>query len=111
MAKRIITFDFLTPEKLYLAYMPFVLNGGIFISTKETFELQEDVGLDLCFLDDPERFVLDGKVVWLTPMGAQGGKPAGIGVQFEAEKGPIVRSKIETHLAGKVKSTNLTDTM
>lgn len=111
MTKRVITFDFVTINDLYVAYMPFIIGGGIFIPTKEIFIIGEDVGLDLRLLDDQERHQLGGIIMWLTPLGAQGGKPAGIGIQLDLEVGIILRNKIETHLAGKLTSHNLTNTM
>jgi type IV pilus assembly protein PilZ len=52
-----------------------------------------------------------GKVAWITPKGAQGNKTAGIGVQFsELDKGST-RNKIETLLAGVLKSDRATHTM
>ena len=73
--------------------------------------LNEEVGLDLRFIDDTERHVLLANVAWITPAGAQGGKPAGIGVNFEPEGGSVIRNRIETHLAAKLKSTTATNTM
>lgn len=111
MSKRVVTLDFITVNDLYVAYMPFVSGGGVFIPTQQPFEIGEEVGLDLRLLEDQERHQLDAIVMWLTPVGAQGGKPAGIGVKFDSETGTILRNKIETHLAGKLTSHNLTNTM
>ena len=111
MIKRTIIFDFSTPEELYVAYMPFVLNGGVFIPTKERFELEEEVELDLRLIKDPERQQTQGKVIWVTPLGAQGGKPAGIGIQFTSTEDALLRTRIETLLAGKLSSSESTNTM
>ena len=52
-----------------------------------------------------------GRVVWITPKGAQGNKTAGIGVQFsELDKG-ATRMKIENQLAGALKSDRPTHTI
>jgi type IV pilus assembly protein PilZ len=51
-----------------------------------------------------------GKVVWVTPRGAQGGKKAGIGIQLSAEDNTVV-GKIETYLAGALSSDRPTHTM
>ena len=61
-------------------------------------------------MDDPEKIPVAGKVVWITPVGAQGGKPAGVGVQFSSDN-PMARDRIETHLAGAMKSDRPTHTM
>jgi len=53
-----------------------------------------------------------GKIIWITPPGAQGGKVAGIGIQLADEEGnKQVRNKIETLLAGVLKSNRPTHTM
>ena len=111
MIKRTIMFDFAVAEDLYSAYMPFIMNGGVFIPTSELFELGEEVMLDLRLIKDPERQVCAGTVAWITPAGAQGGKPAGIGIQFNDDDSTILRGRIETHLAGKLNSSDATHTM
>jgi type IV pilus assembly protein PilZ len=53
-----------------------------------------------------------GKVVWVTPVGAQGNRTAGIGVQFnEGPDGEQVRTKIEALLAGALGADRPTHTM
>ena len=111
MLQKTIRFDFSTTEDLYAAYMPFVTNGGVFIPTAEKFTLGELLMLDLRLIKDPERQVCTGKVAWITPAGAQGGKPAGIGIQFNDEDSVTTRNRIETHLAGKLNSADPTHTM
>jgi len=51
-----------------------------------------------------------GKVVWVTPKGAQGSRAAGIGVQFNNED-DTVRKQIETYLAGTLESDRPTYTL
>ncbi|GAB4393029.1 MAG: PilZ domain-containing protein [Gammaproteobacteria bacterium] len=110
--KRVLSVSFLTPNELYLAYMPFIKRGGLFIATNETYVMGEEVFMLLKLLDEPKKYPLVGTVVWLTPRGAQGGMRAGIGVQFDAsEDAEMVRKKIETYLAGTANSERRTDTM
>jgi type IV pilus assembly protein PilZ len=53
-----------------------------------------------------------GKVIWVTPAGAQGNRTAGIGVQLaDGAEGEGVRHKIETLLAGLTSSDKPTHTM
>lgn len=97
---------------LYEAYMPFVENGGLFISTKKTYDLGNEVFILLTLLDESEKIPFAGRVVWITPKGAQGNRQAGIGVQFhDDQNGKTVRKKIETYLAGALKSDRPTHTM
>ena len=95
---------------LYAAYMPFVKNGGLFIATNRKFELGEEVFLLLNLMDEPEKIPVAGKVVWITPKGAQGTRASGVGVQFE-EKNDLARDKIETYLTGSLSSDKPTHTM
>jgi type IV pilus assembly protein PilZ len=64
----------------------------------------------LKLMKEPEKIPVAGKVVWITPKGAQGNKVAGIGVQFTGDT-TIARDKIETYLAGALKSDRMTHTM
>jgi type IV pilus assembly protein PilZ len=51
-------------------------------------------------------------VVWVTPSGAQGNRTAGVGVQFaDSHEGEVVRSRIETLLAGMLNADKATQTM
>jgi len=96
---------------LYAAYMPFVGNGGLFIPTNKSYKLGEEVFMLLTLMDDSERLPVAGKIIWITPAGAQGNKAAGIGVQFGPQDNGQTRSKIETYLAGALKSDRATHTM
>jgi type IV pilus assembly protein PilZ len=91
--------------------MPFVKNGGLFVPTSKPYRLGDDVFMLLSFLDDPEKLPVAGRVIWISPIGAQGNRVAGIGVQFsDIDKG-LARNKIETYLAGMLQSENPTYTM
>ena len=97
---------------LYKSYMPFVKNGGLFIPTKKTYSLGNDVFVLLTLMDEREKIPFAGRVVWITPKGAQGNRPPGIGVQFHNDQnGTAVRNKIETYLGGALKSDSPTHTM
>ncbi len=95
---------------LYAAYMPFVKNGGLFIPTNKTYRLGDEVFMLLNLMDESEKIPVAGKVVWITPKGAQGNRAAGIGVQFN-DADSMARNKIETYLAGSLKSDRPTHTM
>lgn len=111
MSTQVIKMDFKNLKALYNAYMPFIKEGGLFVATRQLFKLSENLTLDIALLAEPERHRVKGQVVWLTPAGAQGGKPQGIGVKFVDDTGGKLRSKIETHLAGMLNSQISTDTM
>ena len=95
---------------LYAAYMPFVNNGGLFIPTSKSYKLGDEVFMLLSLMDEAEKIPVAGKVVWITPKGAQGNKAAGIGVQF-TDANNVASGKIETYLAGMLGSDKPTHTM
>lgn len=96
---------------LYAAYMPFVKNGGLFIPTNKAYKLGDEVFMLLMLMEETEKIPVAGKIVWLTPKGAQGNRAAGVGVQFSDLDGGAARNKIETYLAAALKSDRTTHTM
>jgi len=98
-------------SSLYAAYMPFIKNGGLFIPTSKSYKLGDEVFMLLSLTDSKEKLPVAGRIVWITPKGAQGNKTAGIGVQFSELDNGATRNKIETQLAGALKSDRGTHTM
>jgi type IV pilus assembly protein PilZ len=95
---------------LYAAYMPYVKNGGLFIPTNKSYNIGDEVFVLLNLMDEPEKIPVAGKVVWITPKGAQGNRSAGVGIQF-TESDSVAVHKIETYLAGILESERPTHTM
>jgi type IV pilus assembly protein PilZ len=101
------------PDKatLYASFMPFLKNGGLFLPGQNQLRMGQEIFLVLTLMNEPERIRVAAKVVWVTPPGAQGNRPAGVGVQFlEADQGQT-RAKIENYLAGLLKSEQPTYTL
>lgn len=96
---------------LYAAYMPFVKGGGLFIPTRKDYQLGEEVFMLLTLMDETDKIPVAGKIVWVTPPGAQGNRAAGIGVQFSDQDDGAARNKIEGFLAGALESDRPTHTM
>ena len=63
---------------LYAAYMPLLAHGGIFVPTTRAYQLGDDVYLLLTLPDDPQRYPVAGKVAWITPGNATGGRTQGV---------------------------------
>jgi len=97
-------------SELYASYMPFVSNGGIFIPTKYTYVLGDEVFLLLQLLDEPDKIPITGKVVWLSPKGLTGNRKSGIGIQLGEANSELI-GKIEAYLAGLLDGEDLTYTM
>ncbi|KTD61475.1 PilZ domain-containing protein [Legionella shakespearei] len=108
---QLINCSFTSEASLYLAYMPFVKGGGLFIRSNHIYPLGESVELSVKLINEHEPYLVQGTVVWITPKGAQGNKPPGIGVQFIGDNSRYLCNKIETYLAGMLKSSQLTDTI
>lgn len=109
--KQLINCTLKTKQELYAAYMPFVKNGAIFVATPREFHLGDEIYLLLTLMDEVEQYTIFGKIIWITPIGAQAGMHAGVGVQFLTEEAREVRKRIETYLAGMTNSELRTDTM
>ena len=97
---------------LYAAYMPFLLNGGIFVPTNKAYKLGDEIYLILSLMEDPNKYPIAGKVAWITPAGSHSNKAQGIGVHFPAdESGQRVKKRIEELLGAAVGSTRATLTL
>ena len=97
---------------LYAAYMPMFSEGGIFVPTTRDYKLGEDIYLLLSLPDDPQRYPVAGKVGWITPANASGGRTQGVGVRFPADdKSRALRSKIEETLGTSLSSAKPTQTI
>ncbi|MGA8278562.1 MAG: PilZ domain-containing protein [Rhodanobacteraceae bacterium] len=97
---------------LFNAYMAFVKGGGLFVPTAKTYNLGDEVFILLALMDETDRIPVAGKVIWITPPGAQGNRVAGIGVQFnDSADGEAARTRIESILAGILNQERPTHTM
>lgn len=98
--------------QLYAAYMPYLKHGGIFVPTPKRYFLGDEVFLLMTLPESSERLPVAGKVVWVTPTGAQGNRVAGVGVQFaDTPEGETAKGRIETLLAGALGADKPTHTM
>lgn len=97
---------------LYAAYIPLFSEGGLFVPTTREYRLGEDVYLLLTLPDDPQRYPVAGKVAWVTPPNASGGRTQGVGVRFPVdEKTRALRVRIEEVLGTAIQSSKPTQTI
>jgi type IV pilus assembly protein PilZ len=97
---------------LYAAYVPILLDGGLFVPTTREYRLGEDIYLLLSLPDDPQRYPVAGKVAWITPANASGGRTQGVGVRFpNDEKTRLLKLKIEELLGTQLQSAKPTQTI
>ena len=95
---------------LHAAYMSFLRQGGLFVPTTAHYQLGDHVIILLSLLDEPETLTVTGRVIWITPKGAQGHRETGIGVEF-SEQDAAVSHKIENYLGGSLASSRQTHTL
>lgn len=97
---------------LYEAYMNTFTEGGIFIPTTRDYRLGDFVYVLLTLPDDPQRYPVAGKVAWVTPVKASGGRTQGVGILFpKDEKSRILKAKIEDILSSHLSSGRTTQTI
>ena len=72
--------------------------------------LGQEVLLRLTLMDEAEKLPIAGKVVWLTPSGAQRNRQASIRVAF-SEQDAAVRAKIENYPGGALACERPTHTL
>ena len=97
---------------LYAAYMPFLLNGGIFVPTTKPYKIGDEIYLILTLMDDVAKYPIAGKIAWITPAGANNSKAQGIGVHFSGdESGRRVKQRIEEILGAALGSSRATHTL
>lgn len=97
---------------LYAAYIPVFTDGGLFVPTTREYRLGDDIYLLLSLPDDPQRFPVAGKVAWITPPNASGGRTQGVGVRFpNDEKSRHLKIKIEEILGTSISSAKPTQTL
>lgn len=97
---------------LYAAYMPALIDGGLFVPTTRDYVLGDDIYLLLSLPEDNQRYPVAGKICWITPANASGGRTQGVGVRFPAdEKTRLLRLKIEEILGTAISSHKPTQTL
>jgi type IV pilus assembly protein PilZ len=109
--QRILSFAIKDKTALYASFMQFIRNGGLFIPTTKRYQLGDEIFLLLQLMEEPDRIPVAGKVIWVTPPGAEGNRAVGVGVQFSEQDKGVARRKIEEYLVGALSSERPTHTM
>ena len=110
----LLTLTIKDKSALYLAYMPYVQNGGLFIPTSSNYRLGDEVFMLLNLMgEDGESLPVAGRVHLGEPPRARRRQrcTAGIGVQFSDQDRGQTRNKIENYLAGALSGDKATHTM
>lgn len=97
-------------ETLFSSYMPFVSGGGIFIPSKQSVSLGQELLVIVTLFEHTQKYPLTGKVIWISPR-QNALKPQGFGIQFSGEKSIVFKNEVERLLAGKLSLEHPTYTM
>jgi type IV pilus assembly protein PilZ len=98
-------------QALYMSYMPFIENGGLFVPTQKDYGLGDEMFLLVKIMNEIEPVHISGKVIWVSPPGALGNRPRGVGVQFGGDDARATKDLIESKLGASVSLTRATHTM
>ncbi|MFC2990648.1 MULTISPECIES: PilZ domain-containing protein [Halomonas] len=98
-AQKALSLNIQDVQTLLSAYMPMLERGGIFVPTRERYELGQEIYLLLTLPGESDRAPVTGQVVWVSPEGVSGRRMPGVGIHFSAGD-QAVRDRIENLLAG-----------
>lgn len=108
----VVQLVFRDKASLYAAYVPLFSEGGLFVPTTREYRLGDEIYLLLSLPDDPQRYPVAGKIGWITPANAPGGRTQGVGVRFPTdEKTRLMRLRIEEILGTSIQSAKPTQTI
>lgn len=98
-------------KPLYMNYMSFVGDGGLFIPTKRPYKMGAKIEINLVLEEDSRKFIpLSGHVVWVTPVGCNK-RTVGVGIQLSNDDEGRAKNEIEMKLAKTLKYDAATNTM
>jgi type IV pilus assembly protein PilZ len=98
MVRQKISCEFKDKHSLYIAYMPFIKQGGLFVETEQDLDFNDIVQLEILLLEEKQPRIIRGKVIWKVFSGAQSAFRVGVGVQFEGEEAKEINDLIREHL-------------
>lgn len=96
----ILTFNPSDKLTLYKSYMPFLKNGGIYVTTPKPYQMGAQVFVLATLPETKERMPIVGEVVWIHTSTSVT-RPAGIGLRFlDTKENAEFREKIEQIIVG-----------
>jgi type IV pilus assembly protein PilZ len=94
----VLNYEIHDPVELNLSYMPFIVNGGLFIPTFDKYAMGDPITVDLILPGKKDSLRIEGKIVWITPQNALHHVLPGIGIQFIGPNAATIRVQVESHL-------------
>jgi type IV pilus assembly protein PilZ len=94
---------------LYAAFIPLFTEGGLFIATDQEHRLGDAFELAVSLPGEPVPRVVAGKVAWITPAHAAGGRAQGVGVALAGDaESRLLKARIEEILGSALASARPT---
>jgi type IV pilus assembly protein PilZ len=108
----VLDVDVRDKKQLQAIYMPFLVNGGVFVPATKEYEIGETVYLQLHLFKEGDVYPVAGQVAWVTPKHAVYKRIQGIGVHFvDDEVARHTKQKIEELLQSVASSNQSTHTL
>lgn len=85
-------------DELHNHYLPMVIGGGIFVPTMNDPGFGDKVLVQVELLSERQKAAVPGRVVWITPVGAQRSLRKGVGVQIIGENRKRIQQYFENLL-------------
>ncbi|ESK40050.1 PilZ domain-containing protein [Acinetobacter nectaris] len=92
---------------LQASYMPFIVDGGLFVASKQEVKLGQECFVLATLPEQKQKIPLTGKVVWINQR-QSGLKPQGFAIQLSGDKGAYYKAEAEKLLAGRTTQMSYT---
>jgi type IV pilus assembly protein PilZ len=96
--KEVLVYTIKDPVELNLSYMPFIVNGGLFIPSFNPYTLGDEILVELQLPGKKESLKIEGKIIWITPTNALHHVLSGIGIQFIGGNAGTIKLQLEAQL-------------
>lgn len=84
--------------ELNFSYMPFIKDGGLFVPTCDSYQLGDHVVIDLQLPGHTDSLLVEGTVVWITPVNSLYQIYPGIGIRLIGDQAAATHNVIKSNL-------------
>nr|CAA6822689.1 MAG: Type IV pilus assembly protein PilZ [uncultured Thiotrichaceae bacterium] len=89
-------------DELHSHYLPMLKGGGMFIPTNSELNFGDEVLVQIDLLSEKQKATVPGRVVWITPVGAQRSLMAGVGIQIMGKNRSRIQQYFESLIADRL---------
>jgi type IV pilus assembly protein PilZ len=107
----IVPLHFKSTNQLYMSFMPWLKNGGLFVPTSKRFEMGQEVLMMVILPGTTDKYPATGVVAWACPKDVTGHNKPGVGIEFTDQDGLALRLRVEGMLVEQLKSKAPTYTL